>query len=74
VYREVVPQRKLVFTWTGSCGGDGPSIVTLTFTPAGGGTDFELLHERFADKPVRDKHQAGWNGCLASLGDYLNRE
>jgi uncharacterized protein YndB with AHSA1/START domain len=73
VYREVAPQRKLVFTWMGICAGDAESTVTLTFTAAAGGTELVLLHERFADEPVRDKHQAGWNGCLATLGDYLNR-
>jgi uncharacterized protein YndB with AHSA1/START domain len=72
VYREVTPQRKLVFTWRGECGGDAESLVTLSFTAAGGGTDFVLLHERFADVPTRDMHEAGWNGCLASLGDYLS--
>jgi len=73
VYREVAPQRKLVFTWMGACAGDAQSLVTLTLAPAGGGTDLVLLHERFADEPARDQHQTGWNGCLAGLEDYLTR-
>ena len=74
VYREVAPQRRLVFTWMGVCAGDAQSVVTLTFTPAGGGTDLVLLHERFADEPARDQHEMGWSGCLASLESYLARE
>lgn len=73
VYREVAPQRKLVFSWMGACAGDAESVVTLTFAQAGGGTDLVLLHERFADEEARDKHESGWNGCLVSLEDYLTR-
>ena len=38
VYREVVPNRKLVFTWAWRSTPERESLVTVTFTPDGDGT------------------------------------
>ncbi|WP_421854170.1 SRPBCC family protein [Oricola sp.] len=42
-YLEVKPHERIVFTWESPYSVDG-STVTLTFKPAGGGTDVELTH------------------------------
>lgn len=69
-YREIVPQRKLVFTWTWE-GSDMPeTLITLTFEPEGEATKLTLLHENFPDRPTTDKHHEGWTGCLANLTSY----
>jgi uncharacterized protein YndB with AHSA1/START domain len=73
VYREVVPNRKLVYTWAWESTPERESLVTLEFKPSGDGTELVLAHQRFADKEARDKHQEGWIGCLDRLGRFISR-
>lgn len=73
VYKEIVPDRKLVYTWAWESTPERESLVTLEMKPAGEGTEVLLTHQRFADTEARDKHQHGWNGCLDRLGRYLAR-
>jgi uncharacterized protein YndB with AHSA1/START domain len=71
VYREVQPNRKLVFTWAWKSTPERVSLVTLTFRPSGSGTEFAMLHEQFFDVAARDRHEYGWTGSLAKLECYL---
>jgi len=71
VYREVVPNEKLVFTWAWKSTPERESLVTLTFKNDGGGTLFTLTHEQFFDEEARDRHQGGWNGAMDKLEKYL---
>ena len=73
VYREVVPNEKLVFTWAWRTTPERESLVTVEFKPSGQGTELIVTHQRFADEQARDHHQQGWNGCLDRLGRYLSR-
>lgn len=73
VYREIVPNRRLVYTWAWESTPERESLVTVEFRSAGQGTELVLTHERFADTEARDKHQHGWNGCLDRLGRYLSK-
>ena len=67
VYREVVPNRRLVHTWRWE-GSEVESLVTVELEPAAGGaTRLTLTHSRFADAEDRDQHERGWTGCLAKL-------
>src|SRR5262249_2358798 len=67
VYREIVPNRKLVHTWAWKSTPERESLVTFELRAADGGTELTLKHEQFFDQEARDKHQHGWNGCLARL-------
>jgi uncharacterized protein YndB with AHSA1/START domain len=71
VYREVVADRKLVFTWAWRSTPERESLVTITLKPDGDGTLLTLQHEQFFDEPARDRHLAGWTGGLEKLGRYL---
>jgi uncharacterized protein YndB with AHSA1/START domain len=72
IYREVVPNRKLVFTWTWpNSTPERVSLVTVLFKPAGGGTDLEFLHEQFFDEAVRDNHRRGWGETFLKLETFL---
>lgn len=71
VYREVVPNEKLVFTWAWRSTPERESLVTVVLRPAGGGTELTLTHEQFFDEEARDKHRHGWDGCLARLVNAL---
>jgi uncharacterized protein YndB with AHSA1/START domain len=71
VYREVVQDRKLVFTWAWRSTPERESLVTITLKPDGDGTLLTLQHEQFFDEPARDRHQTGWAGTLEKLGRFL---
>jgi uncharacterized protein YndB with AHSA1/START domain len=71
VYREVVPNEKLVFTWAWRSTPERESLVTIMIRPDGGGTSLTLTHERFFDEAARDRHAYGWNGSLDKLERYL---
>jgi uncharacterized protein YndB with AHSA1/START domain len=72
IYREVVPRRRLVFTWTWpNSTPERESLVTVTFNAAGGGTELAFLHEQFFDEKTRDDHKRGWSGCFDKLERFL---
>ncbi|ARP99733.1 SRPBCC family protein [Pseudorhodoplanes sinuspersici] len=67
IYREVVPNEKLVFTWAWHTMKERESLVTVTIKPDGEGSLLTLLHEKFFDEPARDGHKRGWSGSLDKL-------
>jgi uncharacterized protein YndB with AHSA1/START domain len=71
VFREVVPNQKLVFTWAWKSTPERESLVTITLKPDGHGTLLTLTHEQFFDEGARDRHQHGWTGSLDKLGRFL---
>jgi len=73
VYREVVPNEKLVFTWAWRTMPERESQVTILIRPDGAGALLTLMHEKFFDEPARDRHREGWSGCLDKLERYLER-
>ena len=72
VYREVVPNRRLVFTWSWPrTTPERISVVTVEFRAAPQGTDLVFTHEELFDEKVRDDHKRGWTGTLDKLGEFL---
>ena len=71
VYREVVPNEKLVFTWAWHTMTERESLVSVTLKPDDDGTLLTLHHEQFFDQPARDGHQRGWGGTLDKLEQFL---
>jgi uncharacterized protein YndB with AHSA1/START domain len=77
VYREIVQNQKLVFTWAWRSTPERESLVTVTFAPDGGGTLMTLHHEQFFDEAARDSHEKGWGvivGRLEALFASGNKE
>ncbi len=72
VYREVIPNEKLVFTWAWKSTPERESLVTVMLKPDGAGTLMTLTHEQFFDEEARDRHQGGWNGAMEKLDKYLS--
>jgi uncharacterized protein YndB with AHSA1/START domain len=70
IYREVVPEKKLVFTWEWPGMPERESLVTFLLAPLDGGVELTLLHEQLPDE-ARDSHEAGWNGLLDKLLVFL---
>lgn len=65
-YREVVPGRRLVFTWSSPYTGSEPSIVTVELEPIETGTIVRLIHERLPADAV-EAHRNGWTPMLERL-------
>jgi serine/threonine protein kinase len=68
-YCKVDAPRTLSFTWApeSSRADTHETQVTLEFHPQGDATDLVLIHERFRDEELRNKHAWGWQGCLDRL-------
>jgi len=71
IYREVVPDERLVFTWAWRTTPDRESLVTVTLKGDGDGTLLTLLHEQFFDEEARDRHNEGWSGALDKLVELV---
>ena len=72
IYREVQPNRKLVFTWCWPrTTPDRVSQVTILLRPEGKGTDMEFRHEQFFDQAARDGHERGWTETFIKLERFL---
>jgi uncharacterized protein YndB with AHSA1/START domain len=67
VYREVIPGRRLQFTWAWHTTPERESLVTITMEPDGAGTMLTLLHEQLFDQKAADGHKHGWSGTLDKL-------
>jgi uncharacterized protein YndB with AHSA1/START domain len=71
-YQEVVPNRRLVFTWIWPrTTPERESLVTIVFRAVGGGTELDFRHEQFFDEKARDDHKRGWTGLLDKLDRFL---
>ena len=71
VYREVVPNERLVFSWAWHSTPERESLVTVSLQPDGHGTLLTLSHEQLFDQAARDGHERGWIGALDKLEKYL---
>jgi uncharacterized protein YndB with AHSA1/START domain/predicted ester cyclase len=65
IFKEVVPQRKLAFTWEWDGAPRMPhSLVTIELHPASGGTKVTLRHEGLPTAQEMAMHAVGWEGIL----------
>jgi len=71
IYREVVPNQRLVFSWAWHSTPERESQVTVTLQPDGGGTLLTVHHEQLFDQAAREGHERGWIGALDKLEKYL---
>jgi uncharacterized protein YndB with AHSA1/START domain len=67
VYREVVANQRLVFSWAWHSTPERESLVTVSLQPDGDGTLLTLLHQQLFDQTARDGHERGWIGALDKL-------
>ena len=71
LYREVVPDARLQFTWAWHSTPERESLVTIEFKPDAGGTLMIFRQEQFADEAARDNHERGWNKFFDVLEQYV---
>lgn len=71
IYQEVVPEKKLVFTWEWPGMPERESLVTFLLEPFEGGVELTLIHEQLADEETRKSHAVGWAGLLDKLQIFV---
>lgn len=75
-YRELVPGKKIVFTWKFEDDEDWKnhtSVVTVELSDRDGGTELKLTHEKLPSEQSRDGHNNGWNSALDKLEKFFNK-
>jgi uncharacterized protein YndB with AHSA1/START domain len=72
LYREVVPDARLQFTWAWHSTPERESLVTIEFKPDAGGTLMIFRQEQFADQAARDNHERGWNKFFDVLEKHFS--
>ncbi len=74
VYREIVPDELVAFTWSWEENpGEPGSFVSVEFLERGNSTEMRFTHSRFASKKLRDDHNQGWIACFAELDKVLSK-
>ena len=77
--KELVPNKKLVFTWQWADGNeesnaDGETLVTLDFKAVGENqTELILTHEKFKSEQSKQGHTQGWESVYNRLEKFLSR-
>lgn len=71
VYREIVPNERVSFTWNGNWAPEEESLVTVTLKDVAGGTEVTITHERFLTTASMSGHEQGWVGSLQKLAGLL---
>jgi uncharacterized protein YndB with AHSA1/START domain len=72
-YEEIVPGKKIVFSWESGCGAkfERPTRVTLLFDDEDeGGSSLELLHELLPQDAVK-RHREGWEFVTRELRELV---
>jgi uncharacterized protein YndB with AHSA1/START domain len=72
LYREVVPNARLQFTWAWHSTPERESLVTIEFRGDAGGALMIFQHEQFADQTARDNHERGWSKFFDVLEQHLS--
>ncbi|HYR22564.1 MAG TPA: SRPBCC domain-containing protein [Chthoniobacterales bacterium] len=75
-YRELVPGKKIVFTWQwddDEAWKNLSSVVTVELADRDGGTELRLIHEKLPSEASRDRHNEGWTSVLDRLEKFFNK-
>ncbi len=64
-YKEVIPARKLVFTWNTDDVKD--TLVSVDFRETDGKTEVFLVHDLLPNQDQVDQHDWAWRACLENL-------
>ena len=71
IYRDVVLNERLVFSWAWHSTPERESLVTVSLKPDESGTLLTFLHEQFFDTAARDNHARGWSELFDKLEKHL---
>jgi uncharacterized protein YndB with AHSA1/START domain len=71
VYQEVVPNRRLVFSWAWKSTPERVSRVSVELSTKGRGCELLFTHDRFFDRAARLNHERGWQPTFDKLEGFL---
>lgn len=76
VYREIVDNERLVFTWIWEGGdfADIETLVSLVFKDAADGSELILTQTELSSERARELHEQGWSSSLECLDETLSTE
>jgi uncharacterized protein YndB with AHSA1/START domain len=73
VYQEVIPKKKVSFTFIWDEEPDHEMRVTFSFAARGNKTEITFRQTGFKSADERDGHQGGWNESFDRLAEYLKK-
>lgn len=75
-YRELEPNRRIVFTWQNPGDPDWKeqvSIVTVELAGCENGTELRLTHVQLPSEASRARHKQGWDSVIEHLQQFVDR-
>lgn len=74
-FLEIIPDKKIVFSWCQTFGADQKpdTKVTIELFPESGKTRLVLEHVGFKDQDLCEGHRQGWTGGVTDLTSELER-
>ena len=73
VYREVVPKKRVTFTFIWDSEPQHEMLVTFSFASRGNKTEMTFRQTGFKSDGEREGHEGGWNESFDRLVDYLKK-
>ena len=70
-FKEIVPQKKLSYTWSWEEQPPIDTLVSFVIKANGNKTDLQVTHDGFPAEDTRDHHEQGWTGSLARLTRFV---
>ena len=72
-YREIVPNRRLQFTWQWEHYAMPDSVVTVEFEDLGKATRLTLTHEGIPDQEDAADHNRGWTSAIEKFAKMIEQ-
>jgi uncharacterized protein YndB with AHSA1/START domain len=73
VYKQIIPNQRLQFTWQWESYAMPESVVTVEFEDLGKTTRLTLVHEGFPDQEDADEHHQGWNSLVEKFARLIEQ-
>ncbi|MEM7183750.1 MAG: SRPBCC domain-containing protein [Spirochaetota bacterium] len=70
-YKEIIPEKRLVFTWKWQGSSEEETLVTVELSEVPEGTEVRVTHEKLASTELLERHLQGWQGCLDKLSNTI---
>jgi uncharacterized protein YndB with AHSA1/START domain len=68
-YKEIIPNKKIVFTFNSNLVSN--TLVTVELRAIENKTEITLTHELFPNEEMCARHQMGWEGCLENMDHFF---
>ena len=72
-YKEIIPNKRLKFSWSWEHYTMPDSMVTIDFEDQGKTTRLTLIHEGLPDQEDADDHKKGWTSMIEKFGRLMEQ-